>query len=143
VFLRTTWGLRVRASGESLTTARSYGIPLVRLRFSVLAVAGVLTGLGGSLLGLAVVGTFTSNTVNGRGFVALACVMLGAWRPVATLAAAAIFAGAYAYGFQVENATLGEWVQLLPYVLTLVAIGVLWGRRSGPSEEGKGLVAES
>jgi simple sugar transport system permease protein len=142
-FLRTKWGLRVRASGESLSTARSYGFPILRIRFAVLAVAGLLTGLGGAVLGLAVVGTFSNNTVNGRGFIALACVMLGAWRPVATLFAAAIFAGVYAYGFQVENATLGDWLQLLPYVITLVAIGALWGRRSGPAEEGKGLAAGS
>jgi simple sugar transport system permease protein len=140
-FLRTKWGLRVRASGESLTAATSFGVPLRRVRYASLAAGGLLTGLGGAVLGLAVVGTFSTNTVNGRGFIALACVMLAAWRPIPVLGAAFLFASAEAYGYQVDNAAIGDSVKLLPYVLTLVAIGVFWGRRSGPAEEGRGLPA--
>jgi simple sugar transport system permease protein len=135
-FLRTKWGLRVRASGESLTAATSFGVPLLRVRFAAMAVGGLLTG---AVLGLAVVGTFGTNTVNGRGFIALACVMLGAWRPIPVVVAAFLFAGADAYGFQTDNAVVGDWVKLLPYVLTLIAIGAFWGRRRGPAEEGRGL----
>jgi general nucleoside transport system permease protein len=142
-FLKTSWGLRVRTSGESLKVARTLGLPLVRMRFAVLAASGVLTGLGGAMLGLAVVGTFTNGIVSGRGFIALACVMLAAWRPLASVVAAVGFAAAYAYGFSVDSKALGDWVQLLPYVLTVVVVGLVWGRRAGPAEEGKGLGAEA
>jgi simple sugar transport system permease protein len=139
LFFGTKLGLRVRASGESTSAAISVGVRLVRLRFAVLAVAGLLTGLGGAVLGLAVVGTFSTNIINGRGFIALACVILGAWRPVPTILAAAIFAGVDTYAFAVDNATVGDWIRLLPYIVTILAIGVLWGRKRGPAEEGRGL----
>lgn len=139
VFLTSRQGLRVRASGESVAAAQSFGIPLMRLRFAVLAVAGLLTGLGGAVIGLAVVGTFSVNITNGRGFIALACVMLGAWRPVAAVVAALVFAGADAYASQVTGTAIEGWVRVLPYVLTLIAIGAFWGRSAGPAEEGRGL----
>jgi general nucleoside transport system permease protein len=138
-FFGTKHGLRVRASGESASAAVSVGVSLIALRFAVLAVAGVLTGLGGAVLGLAVVGTFSTNIINGRGFIALACVILGAWRPVPTIVAAGLFAAVDTYSFAVDNATLGDWIQLFPYVITIFAIGALWGRKRGPAEEGRGL----
>ena len=136
-FLRTRWGLRVRSSGESVRVARAFGLGLVRLRFAVLAVAGVVTGLGGATIGLAIVGTFDTNIVSGRGFIGLACVMLGAWRPVAVLVASALFGAGYAVQFRVS--AIGQWIQLFPYVMTLIAIALLWGRAQGPAEEGRGL----
>lgn len=140
LFLRTKWGLIVRSSGESVRAARSFGVNLLRLRFAVLGVSGFLTGLGGAVIGLAIVGTFDTNIVSGRGFIALACVMLGAWRPLGVVAAAALFGAAYALQFRVD---VGEWIQVLPYVLTLVAIALLWGRAQGPAEEGRGVREEA
>jgi simple sugar transport system permease protein len=141
LFLRTRWGLVVRSSGESTRVALSFGVALVPLRFIVLAVAGILTGLGGATIGLAIVGTFDTNVVSGRGFIGLACVMLGGWRPLGALAAAAFFGAAYAVQFRVDVG--GEWMQLFPYVVTLVAIALLWGRTQGPAEEGRGLPEKS
>jgi simple sugar transport system permease protein len=139
IFLRTRWGLRVRASGESLATARGLGIDLVRLRYLSHAGAGVLTGLAGALLGLGIVGTFSQNIVNGRGFIALACVILGAWRPWGIVAAALVFGAADAYAFQADIGALEDWVPMLPYVLVLVALATFWGRRRGPAELARGL----
>jgi simple sugar transport system permease protein len=136
LFFRSRYGLRVRSSGESIRVAQTLGIKLVRLRFGVLAVSGALTGLAGATLGLSA-GTFEINIVSGQGFIGLACVMLGAWRPLGVLLASAMFAAAYAVQFRVS--AIGGWIQVLPYVLTLVAMAVAWGRVQGPSEEGRGL----
>jgi simple sugar transport system permease protein len=141
LFLRTRWGLVVRSSGESMRVAQSFGVELIRLRFLVLAAAGVFAGLAGATIGLAIVGTFDVNVVSGRGFIGLACVMLGAWMPLGALLAATLFGLAYAIQFRVE--ALGQWIQLFPYVVTLIAIALLWGRTQGPAEEGRGLPEEA
>lgn len=141
LFLRTRWGLIVRSSGESTRVARSFGIDLVRLRFLVLAVAGVIVALGGATIGVAIVGTFDVNVVSGRGFIGLACVMLGGWRPVGAVLAALLFGVAYALQFRVT--AIGGWAQLFPYILTLVALATFWGRAQGPVEEGRGLDEDS
>lgn len=136
-FFNTTPGLRVRASGDSLRVSYSLGLPLRRIRYSTLAVSGALTGLGGAFLGLAIIGSFSTTVTSGRGWIALACVILAAWRPIATILAALLFSCAYTFGFQVDT-DLGV-VQLLPYILTLIVIASFKGTR-GPAEEGRGLV---
>ena len=136
MFLKSRLGLQIRASGDSLRVSYSIGIPLVRLRYGVLAVSGALTGLGGAFLGLAVIGSYSTTVTAGRGWIALACVILAAWRPVVAIIAALLFSCAYTFGFQVDT-DLGV-VQLLPYVLTLVVIATFKGAR-GPAEEGRGL----
>jgi simple sugar transport system permease protein len=141
LFLRSRRGLVVRSSGESVNVARSFGIRLVRVRFFVLAASGILAGLGGATLGLAIVGTFESSVVGGRGFIGLACVILGAWRPLAVLLASSVFGLAYAVQFRVND--IGQWIQLFPYVMTLLAIALVWGRAQGPAEEGRDLPDEA
>jgi general nucleoside transport system permease protein len=138
-YLRTSGGLRLRASGESIQVAQSFGIGLVRLRFAVLAVSGLLTGLGGAVLGLAISGTFDVNVVGGKGFIALACVILGAWRPVGVVLASLAFGAVYALQFQLDIGGIGEWIQIFPYAVTLLAIAAFWGRAQGPAEEGRGI----
>lgn len=141
LFLRSRWGLKVRASGESIRVSRSLSIDLINLRFIVLAAAGPLAGLAGAMLALVTVGTFDTDLVSGRGFIALACVMLGAWVPLGVAIAALVFGAADAFQFRLTGALtgVGGWVNVLPYVLTLVAIGAFWGRTPGPAEEGAGL----
>lgn len=140
VFLRGRLGLRVRSSGESLRVAQTLGIRVMRLRFGVLAVSGALTGLAGATLGLSA-GTFETNITSGQGFIGLACVTLGAWRPLGVLVASMVFAAAYAVQFRVS--AIGGWIQTLPYVFTLLAMAVAWGRAQGPAEEGRGLSSDS
>lgn len=140
LFLKSRLGLQVRASGDSLRVSYSIGLRLVPLRYSVLAVSGIFTGFGGAFLGLAIIGSYSTSVTSGRGWIALACVILAAWRPVAAIIAALLFSCAYTFGFQVDT-DLGI-VQLLPYILTLVVIAVFEGAR-GPAEEGRGLEAGS
>lgn len=137
LFLRSRWGLQVRACGDSLRVAYTLGVPVRVIRFWALAACGALTGLGGAFLGLGVVGSFSTNVTGGRGFIALACVIVAAWRPVWAVVAALIFSIAYTYGFQAGDDLAA--LQLLPYVLTIVVIAFFRSRR-GPAEEGKGLV---
>jgi general nucleoside transport system permease protein len=141
VALRLAWstrvGLVVRSGGESIRAAQSYGIDVVKLRFAVLAAAGVPIGLAGATLGLALVGNFDPDVGGGRGFIALVCVMLGAWKPMLVLAAAAFFGSAYALQFRLEIAGIGDWIQILPFVLTLIALGVVRWSSQGPADEGR------
>jgi simple sugar transport system permease protein len=140
VFLRSRLGLVVRASGDSLRVAYTLRIPVARVRYHALAAAGAITGLGGAFLGLAVAGVFTTTITSGRGFVALACVILAAWRPVLAVVAALGFSVAYTFGFQTTDPSLAA-LQVLPYVLTIVVIGFLKSGR-GPADEGRGLLVE-
>jgi ABC-type uncharacterized transport system permease subunit len=137
LFLRSRWGLQVRACGDSLRVSYTLGVPVRAIRFWALAACGALTGLGGAFLGLGVVGSFSTNVTGGRGFIALACVIVAAWRPVWAVIAALAFSIAYTYGFQAGDDLAA--LQLLPYVLTIVVIALFRSSR-GPAEEGKGLV---
>lgn len=138
LFFRTGPGLVVRASGDSLRVAYALGVPVARVRYASLAVAGAVTGVGGAFLALGVVGVFTTGVTSGRGFVALACVILAAWRPVLAVVAALLFSVAYTYGFQTNDPSLAA-LQVLPYVLTIVVIAFFKAGR-GPADEGRGLV---
>lgn len=139
-FLRTRPGLRLRACGEAMEVAQGFGISIRRVRYLAAAVAGAIAGLAGVSLGLSVVGSFDGNPVAGRGFIALACVMLGGWRPLWVVLAAVFFAAADVYGFQTTAAHAQDWGPMLPYILTLVALGTLRRRgRQGPRDEGRSI----
>jgi simple sugar transport system permease protein len=140
VFLRTKAGLRLRACGEAMEVAQGFGISIRRVRYLASAVAGAIGGLAGVSLGLSVVGSFDGNPVAGRGFIALACVMLGGWRPLWVVLAAVFFSAADVYGFQTTALHAQQWGPMLPYILTLVALGTLQRRhRQGPRDEGRSL----
>jgi ABC-type uncharacterized transport system permease subunit len=140
VFFHGRLGLVVRACGDSLRVAYALRIPVARVRYLSLAVGGAVTGLGGAFLASGVVGVFTTTITSGRGFVALACVILAAWRPLLAVVAALVFSVAYTYGFQAGDASLAA-LQVLPYVLTIVVIGFLRSGR-GPADEGRGLLVD-
>ncbi len=143
IFLVTSWGLTVRASGESMRAALSFGVDLIRLRFTVLAVGGLIIGLAGAVIGVGTVGTFDTSVVGGRGFIALAVVILGAWRPLGALVASLVFGAAFALQFRVGLESLGGWLQVLPYVIVLLALAFGWGRKQGPAEEARDLPEEA
>jgi simple sugar transport system permease protein len=137
ILYRTPLGLRLRACGESPGAATAAGISVVRLRFAALAAAGGLCGLGGATLSLVGLGAFTPDMSAGRGFIALAAVILGRWNPLLVGAAALLFGLGDA--LQVELQTRGvaippDFLELLPYALTLLAlIFVKRGRSSAPA----------
>jgi simple sugar transport system permease protein len=133
VLMRTTWGLSVRAVGESPTAAVSLGIDVTRTRWVAVLICGVLAGIGGAQLTLAGLGAFTQNVTAGRGFVALAAVVLSRWMPVPTLFAVLLFTLTEA--LQVRAQLLGidvpyQFLVMAPYLITVLAIAFARGGRA-------------
>lgn len=141
--LRTGRGLRFRACGESMDVAAGLGVSVRATRYAASAIGGGLAGLGGASLGLAVLGSFDGDPVAGRGFIALACVLLGRWKPAYVAAAALLFAMTDAFRYQATMPGSDTWGAILPYLATLVALALL-NRNGvrGPRDEGKPLKRE-
>jgi len=140
VISRTRYGLRLRAAGERPEAADALGLGVYRLRWEALLFAGVLTGLGGAFLTLAYAGTFVEGMSAGRGFVALAVVILGRWKAWGCGAAAVLFGAAMAlqFGLQALGTAVPYQVFLaLPYALTLVVLAGFGGQAAAPSALGE------
>jgi ABC-type uncharacterized transport system permease subunit len=141
ILFRTRWGLAVRAVGESPSAARAAGVRVRTTRSVATIVGGLLAGLGGASLVLAQVGTFAEKMTAGRGFVAIAIVVLGRWHPVGVAIAALVFGAASALQFVFQAMGLAIPYQLflmLPYVLTLLALAGVVGRVRAPAGLGRG-----
>ena len=137
---RTRTGLALRAAGESPQHARAAGVPVRRLQFAATITGGVLAGLAGGTLVLAQVGTFAERMTAGRGFIAIAIVVLGRWHPVGVLGAALFFGAATALQFVFQAMGLAVPFQLflmLPYVLTLLLLAGLVGGVKAPAALGR------
>ncbi|HSB54675.1 MAG TPA: ABC transporter permease [Gemmatimonadales bacterium] len=140
VLFRTRWGLELRATGESARNSRAAGVRVGRMRTVGVLIAGGMAGLGGASLVLAQVGTFAEKMTAGRGFIAIAIVVLGAWNPARVLAAALFFGAAMALQFLFQSLGSGVPYQLflmLPYLLTLATLAGAWGRTAAPADLGK------
>ena len=135
---RTKFGLRVRAAGENPVAAAAVGINVVRVRLAALAVSGAIGALGGIHLALDQ-HRFESNMSGGRGFIALAAVILSGWRSVRAAVACLVFAGLEATQILLQGQRLvpHEVLQMLPYVATLLILGVAAGRARAPAGLGK------
>jgi simple sugar transport system permease protein len=135
---RTPFGLRVRAAGEKPEAARSLGVPVARVRVLAVACAGALAGLGGSYLALDQ-HQFTDGMTAGRGFIALAAVIFGRWDPKRVALACVLFAAAETFQIQLQGAQLvpSQFVEMIPYVLTIVALAGVVGRSAAPAALGK------
>jgi len=137
---RTRWGLRLRASGEKPAAAGTVGINVLQIRYRALLFAGLICGLAGSYLPLATAGSFQMQMTAGKGFIALAAMIFGAWHPVGALAAALVFG--FADSAQALLSILGVHVppQLLnsvPYIITIVVVAGVVGRVRGPASAGQ------
>lgn len=133
---RTQGGLAVRAIGESPVAAAAAGIRVQRLRFASVLFGGALGGIAGATLVLAQTGTFVENMSAGRGFIAIAIVVLARWHPLGVGLAALLFGAASALQFLLQALGLALPYQLflsLPYVLTLGALAGVAGRVHAPA----------
>ena len=135
---RTPAGLRLRSVGENPRAAATVGISVYRTRYLAVVASGVLAAMGGAFLSIGFVHSFNQNMTAGRGFIALAVVIVGKWRPGAALAAALLFGFSQALAqrlptFSESSATL---LQALPYVVTLIAVAGLVGRSIPPAADG-------
>ncbi len=137
---RSWWGLALRATGESAEAARASGVPVRKLQLLATLTGGALAGLAGATLVLAQVGTFAEKMTAGRGFIAIAIVVLGRWRPGGVLLAALLFGGASALQFAFQAMGLAVPYQLflaMPYAIALLALAGAVGKARAPSGLGR------
>jgi general nucleoside transport system permease protein len=138
VLYRTPFGLRARAVGEKPEAAATLGVAVNPMRLKGLYIAGAFASLGGAYLALDQ-HQFTDGMTAGRGFIALAAVIFGRWEPVRVAAACLLFAGAETLQIQLQGAQLvpSQFVEMIPYVLTIVALAGVVGRSVAPAALGK------
>jgi general nucleoside transport system permease protein len=141
VVFRTPLGLRLRSAGENPLAAETAGLSVVRTRYVAVTISGLLAAAGGAYLSIGFVGSFTQNMTAGRGFIALAVLICGRWRPGGALAFALLFgfSSALAQRLPAFSPSAATLFQALPYVLTLVAVAGVIGRSTPPLALGRPL----
>lgn len=142
VLYKTPFGLHLRACGEHPAAADSVGINVRRIRYTGVVISGVLSGLAGGCIVLTQTIQYTSTTINGRGFIAIAAVAFGRWTPLGVTGAAFLFGTAQALSVIANNFPAlkvlpSEVFNILPYAVTLIALIVFSGRDYAPQASGK------
>jgi general nucleoside transport system permease protein len=135
----TRWGLRVRAVGDHPEAAHTLGVSVSAIRWQAVLASGALAGLGGAWLSLSGSG-FVAGMSAGRGYIALAAVIMGSWRPLWAVAACLLFGLAEAIQVNLQTFAVGvpnEIVQTFPYVLTMITLAGLIGRSRAPASLGR------
>lgn len=144
-FTRFRKGLDYRAVGENPTAAETVGVNVVRTKYLACVICGALAGLGGAFLTLVYTSTYAEGIVAGRGFIALAAVIFGHWSPLGVLGACALFGfcDAFQITLQVNAANVPyQFFQMVPYVVTLLALLVLGAKKLGPKANGQPYLRE-
>jgi general nucleoside transport system permease protein len=141
---RTASGLRLRSVGEKPRAADSVGVPVLRTRYLAVIASGMLSGLGGVYLSVGLLGSFGENMTDGRGYIALAAVIFGGWRPGLALCGALLFgfSSAVAQRLPAFSESLAVLFQALPYVVVLIVLAGLIGRSRPPAAIGVPYVKE-
>jgi general nucleoside transport system permease protein len=139
VLFKTPIGLRIRSVGEHPKAADTVGISVYGVRYAAVVTSGILAALGGAFLSIGFVGSFAENMTSGRGYIALAAVIFGKWRPGWAFAACLLFGFGFALAIPLQReADISEnLISTLPYVLTLVALVGLIGRSIPPASVGR------
>ncbi len=137
---KTRWGLRLRAVGEYPKAADTVGIKVYSTRYISVMLGGALAGLGGAFFTLGAVGSFSKEMTSGAGYIALAALIFGRWNPLLATLAALMFG--FAQNLQSVLSIIGsdvpsQFLLMLPYALTIVAVAGLVGKVSGPAATGK------
>ncbi|MFL6215144.1 MAG: ABC transporter permease [Blastocatellia bacterium] len=145
VLFRTRFGLRLRAVGENPEAADTAGVSVARMRYAGVLLSGVLAGLGGAYLSIGQNSLFTRNMTAGRGFIALAALIFGKWHPVGAFLACLLFGLADAIAIRMQGVVNipVQFIQIIPYVLTLVVLAGFIGRAIPPRAIGEPYVKES
>jgi general nucleoside transport system permease protein len=136
---RTRWGLRTRSVGEHPTAADTLGVRVLALRYRNVLLAGMIAGIGGASYTLALY-TFSKNMIGGKGFIALAALIFGRWSPTGALLAALFFGFADQLGTYlsaINSVIPSDFLAMLPYLATILAVAGLVGRVRAPAADGK------
>ncbi|HKP19688.1 MAG TPA: ABC transporter permease [Gaiellaceae bacterium] len=141
---RTSIGLRLRSVGEHPRAADTVGISVYKTRYAAVTLSGMIAALGGAYLSIGYVHSFSENMTAGRGFIGLAALIFGNWRPFGAFGAALLFgfAGGLATRLQEYGYGVQVLVQALPYVLTLIAVAGVIGRSIPPASVGRPYVKQ-
>ncbi|HEX4959268.1 MAG TPA: ABC transporter permease [Thermoanaerobaculia bacterium] len=134
VLNRTPFGLRLRAVGENPEAADTAGVDVSRVRYFGVMISGALAAIGGAYLSIGQSSLFARNMSAGRGFIALAALIFGKWRPVQTMLACLLFGFAEAISIQMQGVSKipVQFIQLIPYVLTIVVLAGFIGQSRAP-----------
>ena len=140
VLYKTRLGLRIRAVGEHPAAADTLGVNIYKIRYLAVVTSGIFAGFGGASMSLAIVSNFRPTLVSGQGFIALAAVIFGRWKPQGALVACLFFGFAQALtiylggfeGFRV----LGDLLNTVPYVITIVILIIFAGKSMAPAADG-------
>ena len=144
ILYRTPFGLRLRAVGENPEAADAAGVKVTRIRYIGVILSGALAGIGGAYLSIGQSSLFTRNMAAGRGFIALAALIFGKWRPVQTMLACLLFGFADALTIQMQGVAKlpsGEdipvqFIQMIPYVVTIIVLAGFIGQSRAPKAIG-------
>jgi simple sugar transport system permease protein len=143
VLFKTVFGLRLRAVGEHAKAADTLGINVSKMRYAGVIISGLLAGLAGAFLSLSLAGNFRKDMTAGRGYIALAAMIIGKWKPVNVFVASLFFGFAQAAETFVTSLVIfgyivpPQFIQMLPYVLTLIILAGFVGKAVPPHDLGK------
>lgn len=140
ILYKTPFGLRLRSVGENPEAADAAGVPVARMRYAGVLLSGLLAGIGGAYLSIGQSSLFTRNMTSGRGFIALAALIFGKWRPFQTLLACLLFGFTEAVSIQMQGVVKlpsgddipVQFIQMVPYVLTIIVLAGFIGSSRPP-----------
>jgi ABC-type uncharacterized transport system permease subunit len=140
ILYKTPFGLRLRSVGENPEAADAAGVQVARMRYAGVLLSGVLAGIGGAYLSIGQSSLFTRNMTSGRGFIALAALIFGKWRPFQTLLACLLFGFTEAISIQMQGVVKlpsgddipVQFIQMVPYILTIVVLAGFIGSSRPP-----------
>ncbi|MEJ5201371.1 MAG: ABC transporter permease [Anaerolineales bacterium] len=139
ILYRTSWGLKIRAVGEHPHAADTVGISVSKVRYATIIFAGAFSGLAGSFLSIGLLGSYMENMTAGRGFIAYTAIVFGKWQPVGVFLGTLLFGAADALQLRIQALNLGipyQFLVMLPYVVTMIALISVVGRASWPASYG-------
>lgn len=142
---RTAWGLRLRACGEDPRASDSLGIGVLSVRWQAMLICGAMAGLGGVFLSLGQLYTFSDGMTGGRGYIALAVVIIAGWSPLRAVWAAIVFSLFEALALRIQSTNIdlpSELMLALPYVVTLIVYAIVVGRTAMPAALGRSYIRQ-
>lgn len=142
IIYKTPFGLRIRSVGEHPMAADTMGINVTKIRYMSVVISGALAGIGGAIHAITVTNNFSATTINGQGFMALAAMIFGKWHPLGALGAALFFGLAQSLRYIGNSLPFfsdipSVYLDVLPYVLTIVALAGFIGRADAPKASGE------